>query len=188
MRRRSLHRALAEALEAAGAPSREVAKHWLGARAGAQAREALLRAAAESEAVHAHRDAAAADRQALDLWPEHGDEAAPRRGRSSATRAARGWPASWPRPRAPGASSARSTRAAGDELALRAGAAGARRGVRAQGRPRGVRSARAGPAAEAYAANGHPAEAAVEQLAMANQRRLERAARGGDRAGAGRAR
>ena len=54
MRRRALHRALAEALEAAGAPSREVATHWLGARDGAQAREALLRAAAESEAVHAH--------------------------------------------------------------------------------------------------------------------------------------
>ena len=80
MRRRSLHRALAEALEAAGAPSREVAKHWLGARAGAQAREALLRAAAESEAVHAHRDAAAADRQALDLWPEAERRGAPQRG------------------------------------------------------------------------------------------------------------
>ena len=74
MRRRSLHRALAEALEAAGAPSREVARHWLGARAGARAREALLRAAAESEAVHAYRDAAAAGRQALELWPEGGDE------------------------------------------------------------------------------------------------------------------
>ena len=74
MRRRALHRALAEALERAGAPSREIARHWLGARAGAPAREALLRAASESEAVHAYRDATEADRQALELWPESGDD------------------------------------------------------------------------------------------------------------------
>ncbi|MGH2950305.1 MAG: ATP-binding protein, partial [Solirubrobacteraceae bacterium] len=74
MRRRALHRALAEALQRSGAQSREVARHWLGARAAEQAREALLQAAAESEAVHAYRDAAAADRQALDLWPDGDDD------------------------------------------------------------------------------------------------------------------
>jgi hypothetical protein len=62
MRRRALHRALAERLEEAGAESREVARHWLGARVGSCAREALLRAASESEAMHAYRDAADADR------------------------------------------------------------------------------------------------------------------------------
>ena len=74
MRRRALHGALAEALERVGGQAREIARHWLGARVGARARESLLRAADESEAVHAYRDAAAAGRQALELWPESGDE------------------------------------------------------------------------------------------------------------------
>ena len=72
LRRRALHRQLAEALEAAGAPSMEIATHWLGARDAPRAREALVRAARESEAVYAYRDAASAGRQALELWP--GDE------------------------------------------------------------------------------------------------------------------
>ena len=176
MRRRSLHRALAEALAAAGAPSREVATHWLGARAGEQAREALLRAAAESEAVHAHRDAAAADRQALDLWPEAEDEerrsealeryACCSRLAGELAEAARAW-------RELGAlhSSAR------DELAL----ARAQRELAAVHELQGDREAAFGArrsAAELYAANGRAAEAAVELLAMANQRRL--AARHGE--------
>jgi len=74
MRRRALHRAIAEAIESAGAPSREVATHWLGARDGDRARDALLRAVAESEAVHAYRDGADAGRLALDMWPEGADE------------------------------------------------------------------------------------------------------------------
>src|ERR671923_881091 len=40
MRRRSLHRTFAEALERAGASGREVARHWQGARHGARAPEA----------------------------------------------------------------------------------------------------------------------------------------------------
>ena len=186
MRRRSLHRALAEALEAAGAPSREVAKHWLGARAGAQAREALLRAAAESEAVHAHRDAAAADRQALDLWPESGDEAAPRRG----ARALRALLAAGRRAGRGHARVARARRAAlrrGRRARAGAGAAGARGGVRAQGRPRGgVRRApvgRRGLRRQRPPGRGGGRAAGDGQPAPPG-----RAARGGDRAGAGRAR
>jgi DNA-binding CsgD family transcriptional regulator len=68
--RRRLHAQLAEALERTGAASRDVASQWLGARADERAREALLRAARESEAVHAYRDAAEAGRQALELWPD----------------------------------------------------------------------------------------------------------------------
>jgi hypothetical protein len=166
MRRRSLHRALAEALEAVGAPSREVARHWLGARAGAQAREALLRAAAHSESVSAHRDAAAADRQALDLWPERGDEQ--RRGETleryarcsrlagELAEAARAW-----------RELAALHGAAGDELAL----ARALRELAAvselKGDREGAFSARRSASA-AYVANDRPAEAAVELLAMAN--------------------
>ena len=69
LRRRELHRALGERLEARGASGVEVAPHWLGARDEEQARRALLRAASEFEAAHAYRDAAAAARHALELWP-----------------------------------------------------------------------------------------------------------------------
>src|SRR4051812_48798297 len=72
LRRRGLHRRVAEALEAGGAQSMEIATHWLGAREAGRARAELVRAARESESVHAYRDAARAGRQALELWP--GDE------------------------------------------------------------------------------------------------------------------
>jgi DNA-binding CsgD family transcriptional regulator len=74
MRRRALHRAIAEAVEPAGAPSREVASHWIGARDDDRARDALLRAIVEAEAVHAFRDGAEAGRLALDMWPDGADE------------------------------------------------------------------------------------------------------------------
>jgi len=75
MRRRALHRAIATAIETEGAPSREVATHWLGARDGDRARDALLNAVVEAETVHAYRDGAEAGRLALDMWPEGADEA-----------------------------------------------------------------------------------------------------------------
>jgi DNA-binding CsgD family transcriptional regulator len=74
MRRRALHRAIAEAIESAGAPSREVATHWIGARDSGRASDALLRAIVEAEAVHAFRDGAEAARLALDMWPDGADE------------------------------------------------------------------------------------------------------------------
>ena len=170
MRRRALHRALAEALEAAGAPSRDLARHWLGARAGDRAREALLEAAAESERVHAYRDAAEAGRQALELWPEAGDEprrlvALARYGRCAQlagelAEAARAW-------RELSAVHA----VGGDDRAL----AGAQRELAAVQELRGDREAAFAArraAAEAFAASGSRADAAVEHLAMANQRRL----------------
>jgi DNA-binding NarL/FixJ family response regulator len=70
VRRRDLHRRLAESLEAGGGRSLEIATHWHGAGNDSRAREALLAAAQESEAVHAHRDAMRAARQAIELWPE----------------------------------------------------------------------------------------------------------------------
>ena len=176
MRRRELHRALAEALERAGAESREIALHWLGARSGERAREALLRAAAESEAVHAYRDAAEAGRRALELWPEGGDEA--RRGEALERYARCGQLAGEL------AEAARAWRelgdvrgAAGDER----GVADAQRGLAAVLELRGDREAAFAArrsAAAAYAASACPGEAAVECLAMANQRRL--AARHGE--------
>jgi DNA-binding CsgD family transcriptional regulator len=74
LERRILHRRLAEALEASGGPAMQVATHWLGARNEPRAREALVRAAHESRAVHAHRDAARVAKQALELWPAGDDE------------------------------------------------------------------------------------------------------------------
>ena len=74
LQRRALHRRLATELEATDAKGIEVATHWLGARQEDAARAALLRAAEESRAVHAYRDAARAGRQALELWPEGEDE------------------------------------------------------------------------------------------------------------------
>jgi DNA-binding CsgD family transcriptional regulator/tetratricopeptide (TPR) repeat protein len=66
LRRRELHRALAESLNA---PAAEIAAHWLAANEPERALEALLQAAEELAAVHAYRDAARAGLQALDLWP-----------------------------------------------------------------------------------------------------------------------
>ena len=167
MRRRTLHRALAEALEAAGAPSHVLAAHWLGARDSARGRAALLRAAAESETVHAFRDAAAAGRQALDLWPDGEDDAlrlqaleryaacAELSGQlAEATRAWRelaseldGVPGRWPSATSRPCSSCAAIAPAPSR--------------RAAGPPR--RSRR----------TARLAEAAVEHLAMANQRRVE---------------
>ena len=70
LRRRSLHRDLATALEARDGSQAEVAAHWLAARDGSRALDSLVRAVGERSAVHAYRDAARLGRQALDLWPE----------------------------------------------------------------------------------------------------------------------
>ncbi len=166
MRRRTLHRALAEAFEAAGAPSLETAEHWRGARDNRRARDALLLAAAESEAVHAFRDAADAGRQALDHWPEGEDDAR----RSEAleryahcaelsgqlAEAARAW---------------RELTSVLDGI----GRATAQRRLAAVLELRGDREAAfaaRGAAADAFAAHAAPADAAAERLAMANQRRI----------------
>lgn len=70
LRRRALHRELAKALDARDGGQAEVAAHWLAARDGAHALDALVRAVGELATVHAYRDAARIGRQALDLWPE----------------------------------------------------------------------------------------------------------------------
>ncbi|HEX2088145.1 MAG TPA: AAA family ATPase [Solirubrobacteraceae bacterium] len=171
LRRRTLHRRLAEALQGRGAPSRQVAAHWVGAREEERARAALLEAAAESEAVHAYRDAAAAGRQALELWPEREDDEARSEAlqRYAATselagdlaEAARAW-----------RELAAIRAATGDEAAL----AEAQRRLAAVHDLRGDRDAALAArraAAAAFAATGHDAEAAVEQLAIANQLRIQ---------------
>jgi DNA-binding NarL/FixJ family response regulator len=167
MQRRALHRRLAEALEAGGGNSREVATHWLGARDEIRARNALLRAAAESRAVHAHRDAARAGRQALELWPD-GEE---QEGRIEALDAY----ASSAELAGELAEAGRAWREICGILAgLDAGErlAGAQRRLAAVHGLKGDRESAAAArraAAEAYAAAGMPAEAAIERLAIADQ-------------------
>jgi len=70
LRRRALHRELAERLEAVAAPGVEVSLHWVGAHDEERARRELMRAASEFDAAGAYRDAATMSRRALELWPE----------------------------------------------------------------------------------------------------------------------
>lgn len=74
-RRRTLHRQVAERLEATGTAPQMVAEHWLAASDSERARAALIAAARTSCDVHAYRDAADAAQRALELWPEAVDEA-----------------------------------------------------------------------------------------------------------------
>jgi predicted ATPase len=73
--RRALHRSLAELLDARGAEPGLVAEHWLAAGERERARPLLVEAARRYCVLHAYRDAAAAGRAALELWPEGDDEA-----------------------------------------------------------------------------------------------------------------
>ena len=173
MARRSLHRELAGALEAAGADSGDVAPHWLAAHNQERARAALLLAAAESEAVHAYRDAAEAGRRALELWPDGADaparaEALERYARCSQLAGELG-EAVW-------AWRELLAIAEGDERVGRA-----QRSLAAVHELRGDREAAVAArlaAAAAFGVMGADADAAVERIAIANQRRL--AARHGE--------
>ena len=66
-RRRSLHAAIAGALEEVGGSPAERARHWLGAGNVERARSALAEAAVASADVYAYRDAAELYERALDL-------------------------------------------------------------------------------------------------------------------------
>ncbi len=169
LRRRRLHAALADTLARQGGPSLQIATHRLGARDTDGARIALVAAAAEFAAVHAYRDAARAARRAIEEWPEediagrlevleryaHCAELA-----GELAEAVRAW------------------REVGE---LRAAAAPGRALADAERRLAGVYElqgdreraiAARRVAAEAYAANDLPAEAAAERLVAGNFLRL----------------
>ena len=122
-RRRALHRRLAEALEARGGPGVEVASHWLAAREGPRALDALLRAArraagaarlsrrgpcgaARARAVARRRARGRAHRAARALRAQRGARRRPDRGHARVARGGRGAPrgrasgARWPTPSA----------------------------------------------------------------------------------------
>lgn len=73
-RRRSLHREVANLLQGRGAEPRLTADHWLAAGERGRALPLLVEAARRSCEVHAYRDAAAAGRTALEIWPDGDDE------------------------------------------------------------------------------------------------------------------
>jgi DNA-binding NarL/FixJ family response regulator len=73
-RRRALHRAAAQILEAAGRQLEQAAEHWRAAGEPACAQRAWLSAARRSRELHAHRDAAEQLQRALDLWQPGQDE------------------------------------------------------------------------------------------------------------------
>jgi DNA-binding CsgD family transcriptional regulator len=171
LERRALHRQFATALAQAGAGGMELATHWLGAREDALAREALLRAAGESLAVHAYRDAARAGRQALELWPGEEQETARIEALQSYASSAE-----------LAGELAEAARAWREICTVRADrrvpleCAEAQRRLAAVCELRGDRaSARAARevAAAAYAEGDRPADAAVERLALANYMRVE---------------
>jgi len=169
MRRRELHRALAEAVERLDGPSLEAATHWLGAGDESHARDALVQATRESERLHAYRDAARAARQALELWPEGEDaelrlETLERYGRCAEiagemSEAAKAW---------------RELAADCDRRDDGAGYGQAQRRLAAVYVLTGENDAALAArrlAAEGFASAGQPAEAAQERLAMADHHR-----------------
>ncbi len=168
-RRRDLHRRLALSLEESPGPSLEIATHWRGAGEEPRARQALVEAARQSEAVCAHRDTLRAAREGLELWPEDEDEelrleTLARYGRSAELvgelgEAAKAW---------------RELAAAHERRDDRAGYAEAQRRLAAifeLGGEREKAFAARRLAAESFAAAAHPAEAALEHLAMADYHR-----------------
>jgi DNA-binding NarL/FixJ family response regulator len=173
LRRRALHRQVAEALESLHAPATQLATQWVGARDAGKAREALVAAAAESEAMHAYVDAAGYGRQALELWSESaGDGFDPRR-IDALERYARCSELAGDLPEAVRAwRELCDIRASlGEGLLL----AHAQRRLAAAYDLKGDRESAFGArrlAAEAFAENDRPAEAALDHLAMANHLRL----------------
>ena len=169
MRRRELHRRLAEALATADGSRLEVATHWRLAGEEAAAREALVEVARRSEQLQAHRDAARAAGEALGLWPDgEADElhleTLERFARCSElageiAEAAKGWRE---------LAASRSAREDG------AGYAQAQRrlaGVQDLLGERDAAFASRRLAAEAFAGADEPTEAALERLAMADHHR-----------------
>jgi DNA-binding CsgD family transcriptional regulator/tetratricopeptide (TPR) repeat protein len=169
LRRRDLHRRFAKSLESRAAPAIEVAGHWRGAGDTARAREALVRSARESEALRAHRDAARAAREALELWPEGEEETARIETLEryagctelvgQLAEAAKAW---------------RELAAIRNDRGEGTGFAEAQRRLAAVSELKGDRDAAFAArrlAVEAFLAAGRPADAASERLAMANHRR-----------------
>ena len=193
LRRRRLHRRLAESSRARGGDTAEVADHWLAARDPARALDALLEAIAGGRPSTPTATPRGLGRRALDLWPEGESGAADRRARGHARHAELAGDLTEAARAQREVVAARRAEGAGRALA------DAERRIASiyalQGdRPRALAARRV--AAEAYAANGLPGEAAAERLVIgrlppvggphaeaARRRALARARGGAGRAG-----
>jgi DNA-binding NarL/FixJ family response regulator len=170
LRRQAIHRRLAEALERGNGTSMEIAAHWRSAGDAARARAAFVEAVRESEGLHAYRDATKAAREALELWSGGEEDALrtetlERYGRCAEL----------------AGELTEATKALRELAAVRSSAADSVGFARAQHRlasiyalkgERDTAFAARRLAAEAFAANDLPAEAALERLAMADHRRM----------------
>lgn len=169
LRRREIHRLLAEALEQGGGSSTEVATHWSGAGDAARARSAYVEAVRQSEGLHAYRDATKAAREALELWSEGEEdelqvEALERYARCAEL----------------AGELAEAAKALRELAAIRSSDDDSVGFARAQHRLAGVHDLKGERdsafaarrlAAEAFAANEMPADAALERLTMADHQR-----------------
>jgi DNA-binding NarL/FixJ family response regulator len=169
LRRREIHRLLAETLERGSGTSMEIAAHWSGAGDAGRARAAFVEAMRNSESLHAYRDATRAAREALELWAEgEGDELRV----EALERYARCAELS--------GELAEAVKALRELAAIRSAAADSLGFARVQHRLAAVYNLKGERdsafaarrlAAEAFAANGMLADAALERLAMADHQR-----------------
>jgi DNA-binding NarL/FixJ family response regulator len=170
LRRRAIHRSLAEALEEEGGTSMEIAAHWSSASDAARARAAFVEAVRQSEGLHAYRDATRAAREALELWSEGEDDELRTETLERYARCAE-----------LSGELTEATKALRELAAIRSVAEDSLGFARAQRRlaaiyglkgERDTAFAARRLAAEAFAASGLAAEAALERLAMADHQRM----------------
>jgi DNA-binding NarL/FixJ family response regulator len=169
LRRGEIHRRLAEALEQEGGTSTEIAAHWRSAGDAERARTAFVEAVRQSEGLHAYRDATKAAREALELWSEGEEdelrvETLERYGRCAEL----------------AGELTEAAKALRELAAIRSAAADSLGFARVQHRLAAVYDLRGERdtafaarrlAAEAFAANGMLADAALERLTMADHQR-----------------
>ena len=169
LRRRAIHRGLAEALERGEGASMEIAAHWSAAGDSARARAAFVEAVRQSEALHAYRDATRSAREALELWTEGEDDGLRVETLERYARCAE-----------LSGELTEAAKALRELSAIRSAAGDGLGFARAQHRLAGVHGLKGERdtafaarrlAADAFAADGHLAEAALERLTMADHQR-----------------
>jgi DNA-binding CsgD family transcriptional regulator len=169
LRRREIHRLLAEGLEGGSGTSMEIATHWRDAGDAARARAAYVEAVRQSEGLHAHRDATRAARAALELWSEGEEDELRVETLERYARCAE-----------LAGELAEATKALRELAAIRSSGEDSVGFARAQHRLAGVYDLKGERdtafaarrlAAEAFAANEMPADAALERLTMADHQR-----------------
>jgi DNA-binding NarL/FixJ family response regulator len=169
LRRQDIHRRLAEALEQGAGASMEIAAHWSSAGEAVRARAAFVEAVRQSEGVHAYRDATVAAREALELWSEGEEDELRIETLERYARCAE-----------LAGELTEATKALRELAAIRSASEDSLGFARAQHRLAAVHDLKGERdtafaarrlAADAFAAKGQPADAALERLTMAEHQR-----------------